>query len=222
MRFNPAQPRFLPCHAPGPEAELLLVEGDSALSSVAPLRDARSQAVLALQGKPLNAWTARAERVDSHLQYQQLAQALGLPSPTSGHTEQALQQHGRLVLLFDPDADGIHIGALLVLYVLRWLPGVIERGALWQVRPPMFELTGAEDGELQHASHPADCEALAARMAAAAGGRPPRIRRFRGLGGLPTGALREAIDPATRRAHVLTVADAWDVQRALVGRGVGG
>jgi DNA gyrase/topoisomerase IV subunit B len=231
--------RFLPATQPGPHAELLLVEGDSALASVAPLRDVRRQGVLALQGKPLNAWTARPERVAAHPQYRQLADVLGLPGPTAlaaaGHAVRpavdaatgitatpgphpALQRYGRLVLLFDPDADGIHIGALMLLYVLRWLPGVIEAGALWQVRPPMFELAGADDGELRHASHPAERDALAARMAAEAGGRLPRIRRYRGLGNLAPGVLREqAVNPATRRAHRIDPAGAQAMRQMLTG-----
>ena len=64
----------------GAGCELILVEGDSAARSVANVRDERTQAVLPLQGKPLNAWRASPTRVAAYPWYVQLAIALGLQS----------------------------------------------------------------------------------------------------------------------------------------------
>ncbi len=97
---------------------------------------------------------ASQDKVTQHVLFQQLAQALGLPSPT------ALPEGGvtalryeRIVLLFDPDADGIHIGALVQLYFARWLPAVVEAGLLCLCRAPMYELVDA-DGVVHHALTP--------------------------------------------------------------------
>ena len=60
----------------GPEAELLLVEGESAAQSVAAVRQSLRQAVLPLQGKPLNAWRASERKVAESPLFGQLAQAL--------------------------------------------------------------------------------------------------------------------------------------------------
>ncbi len=210
-RHSPSAAKFVDCaeHAPQADAELLLVEGDSALSSVVALRNGRTQAVLALQGKPLNPLTGGAARVDRHAQYRLLAQALGLASPTAAASQPVLDglRFQRLLLLFDPDVDGIHIGALLVLYVQRWLPALLAAGRLWQVHAPMFELLGA-DGELLHADHPAQCRALAERLRAQCGGVAPQVRGFRGLGSLPPELLRRrCVDPTTRIAHAVGAAE---------------
>jgi DNA gyrase subunit B len=198
-------------HGAGSGAELILVEGDSAQDSVLAVRDARTQAVLPLQGKPLNAYAASPEKVAQHVLFQQLAQALGLPSPT------ALPEAGtdalrfeRVVLLFDPDADGIHIGALVQLYFARWLPAVVEASLLWLCRAPMYELVDA-DGVVHHALTPDHRQRIEQSLRTAADAVPPMVRALRGIGGFAPETLRRlCVDPATRLARALTPRDVQD------------
>ncbi len=209
-RYSPGRAKWEDSLDHGPGSELLLVEGDSALASVCAVRQEQTQAVLAFQGKPLNAWVASAERVAQHAQYRLLAEALGLPHANAAPPAADVRdlRFERLLLLFDPDADGIHIGALLVLYVQRWLPALIEEGRLWLLRAPMFELVSAEEGELLYADNPVQCRAMAAQLTQAAGGRMPRIQAHRGLGSISPAALHErCVDPATRRGHAVTAAE---------------
>lgn len=210
-RFAPSRAKLADSRLHGADAELLLVEGDSALASVSAVRHERTQAVLAFQGKPLNAWAASAERVDRHAPYRLLAEALGLPSPTAALTDDtaaATLRYGRVALLFDPDADGIHIGALLMLYVQRWLPLLINQGRLLMLRAPMFEIVSATDGEVHLAYHPTQCQAIVQRLRQATG-EAPRVQAHRGLGSIAPSVLRaHCLDPATRNGHVVTAADA--------------
>ncbi len=225
-RYRPANAKLTDCrdHGAGSGAELLLVEGDSAMASVCAVRNAHTQAVLALQGKPLNAWQAPAARVAQHAQYRLLAQALGVaPAATSADAAGGQQQlrYERVVLLFDPDADGIHIGALLVLYVQRWLPLLIQHRQLWQVHAPMFELVSPESGEVQHADNPVHCQALVAKMSQAAGGVRPQVQAYRGLGSIAPEVLRSrCVDPASRRANAVGAADVQAVVDVFGGRPV--
>ncbi len=239
--FRPGNAKWVDCrtHGAGSGAELILVEGDSALDSVMAVRNPQTQAVLALQGKPLNAWGATPARVARHGQFQLLAKALGMASPIAGgagakdqpagagkaHTTPDLfappemdgvaetpdnhtARFERLVLLFDPDADGIHIGALMVLYVRRWLPALLQAGQLWQVRAPMFELVAADTGQVHQADHPAACQALAQQLTLAAAGAPPQVQAYRGLGSVSPAVLRDrCVDPATRKEHQIGDAD---------------
>jgi DNA gyrase subunit B len=222
QRYSPANCRFEDSreHGHGSGAELLIVEGDSALASVAAVRDARTQGVLALQGKPLNARVASEARVAQHAQYLLLADALGLATPTAlDATALATLRFERVVLLFDPDADGIHIGALMVMYVQRWLPALIESGRLWLVRAPMFKLVSAASGETLHADHPDRCREIAERLRVRDGGQAPRVQAYRGLGGIEPAVLRErCVDPATRNGHVV---GAGEVQAVLAVFGSG-
>ncbi len=197
LRHQAPGPSWVDCqdHGAGSGAELLLVEGESALQSVLAVRDPRHQAVLAMQGKPLNACKASAKRVSAHLPYRVLAQALGLPGPAPvvGPLATSLPElrFERLLLLFDPDADGIHIAALMVLYVQRWLPWLITQQRLGWVSAPMFR-PGASD--------------------------PPTQLKvpYRGLGNMAPAALRlHCVDPATRQCRLVQMSDVVQVMTSL-------
>ena len=216
-RFSQARAKLADCavHGPGSGAELFLVEGDSAMHSVVAVRDDRLQAVLPLQGKPMNAWAASAAKVAQHALFRQLGQALGDdPECAAAAPAAAAPLFDRVLLLFDPDADGIHIGALMLLYFQRWRPELIDAGRLWMVRAPMFELALAappRDGsvrETRHAYHPVQCRDMATAMRAAAGGAELRVQAHRGLGSIAPEALRRlCVDPATRVAHAVGAGD---------------
>ena len=187
----------------GAGCELILVEGDSAARSVIAVRDERTQAVLPLQGKPLNAWRADEAKVRGNVLYRQLAEAMGLADATL-QTATLLPtplRFERVVLLFDPDADGVHIEALMLLYFARWWPDFLACGKLWRVRAPMYTLTHAGSGETAQAYSPAHRDALLAQMRASAPGEVVQHRHV-GLGNLPPNLLRRAcVDPATRAAR---------------------
>lgn len=202
----------------GAGCELFLVEGDSAARSVANVRDECMQAVLPLQGKPLNAWRANAGKVRGNVLYRQLADALGVGDPTmcSAPAAPAPLRFERVVLLFDPDADGVHIEALMLLYFARWMPTLLECGQVWRVRAPMFTLTQAATGEIVQAWSPAHRDALLARMRGDAPGEVLQHRHV-GLGSLPPVLLRRScVDPATRTARVAGREDV-DAVRAAFG-----
>jgi DNA gyrase subunit B len=212
-RYSQARAKLADCelHGAGTGAELILVEGDSAQDSVLAVRDARTQAVLPLQGKPLNAWGASQDKVEQHVLFQQLAQALGLASPTAPPDGGvAALRFERIVLLFDPDADGIHIGALVQLYFARWLPAVVEAGMLWLCRAPMFELVDA-DGVVHHALTPDHRQRIEQSLRRDDNTPLPMVRALRGIGGFAPDTLRRlCVDPATRLARVLTPRDVQD------------
>lgn len=241
MRNSQARAKLVDCAkaGAGSGAELILVEGDSAMHSVVAVRDDRLQAVLPLQGKPLNAWDAAEAKVAQHVLFRQLAEALGLARPTAlSADELARLRYDRVVLLFDPDADGIHIGALMLLYFQRWLPGLLEAGRVWLVRAPMFELVpaagpgtdgigseglreGIGDAAVRHAYNPAQCRELADAMRLASGDATEpavRVQAYRGLGGIAPAVLRRlCVDPATRVGHAVGSRDVQAVVEVFGG-----
>lgn len=202
-RHSQAQAKLSDSAQHGAGCELFLVEGDSAARSLLAVRDARMQAVLPLQGKPLNAWRAEEGKVRGNLLYRQLAEALGIGDAcgNASPASPAPLRFERVVLLFDPDADGIHIEALMLLYFARWLPEFLAGGQVWRVRAPMFTLTDADTGETAQAYSPAHRDALIAAMQGGVDGRVMQHRHV-GLGSLPPALLRRAcVDPATRIAR---------------------
>ena len=201
-------PKLLDCRLHGPEsgAELFVVEGDSAAAAVAAIRDPMRQAVLPLQGKPLNAAKASAARVAADPFLRTLHEALGV-GPDEVCRPESLR-YERVLLLHDPDADGIHIGALLLMHVARRLAPLLEAGRLERVHAPIGEVFGAGDGRAALAFGEAHFRALCERARERDG--PAFVaRRHRGLGSIGPQALRTAcVDPATRMTTVLGAEDA--------------
>lgn len=197
----------------GSGAELFIVEGESAAGAVVAVRSARFQAVLPLQGKPMNAWRASAAKVKAHALYAQLAGALGIADATAlehaGPDQLAALRFERVVLLMDPDADGIHIGALMLLYMQRWAQPLINTGRVAMARAPMFVLepTGKGEGTPPVMAYtPNDCQARVQALATEHGA-PPRVQAVRGLASLAPLALSAyCVDPATRRLDTVTQA----------------
>jgi DNA gyrase subunit B len=164
-------------------AELFLVEGDSAMTSACAVRDARFQAVLAMQGKPLNALKASADKVHKNLLYQRLSAALNVAlidesaqAGLSFEPRLANLRYAKVILLFDPDADGIHCSALMQMFFYKWMRPLLD------------------DRRIEIAHYNLD---------------DIKAYRPRGLGSLDPSFLREAyMTPATRQTRTITASSA--------------
>ena len=186
-------------HGPGSGAELFVVEGDSAAAAVARVRNPRLQAVLPMQGKPLNAARATRLKLLDHPFFGPLAAAIG--TGLEADCEPGRARYERVLVLTDPDADGIHCGFLVLLFFHRWLRPLLDAGRIELVRPPWGEAVVA--GEILLGFSEPELMALATRARAGGGA----VRRFRGLAALDAETLREAcVDPATRRAERISAA----------------
>jgi len=188
-------------HGSGSGAELIVVEGDSAAAAAVRVRDPRWQAVLPMQGKPLNAARASRRKVLEHSFFGPLLAAIGAGG-VEADCEPRRARYDRVLVLTDPDADGIHCGFLVLLFFHRWLRPLLHAGCIEVVRPPWGEAVIA--GELLLAFSEPELAVLATRARDGGGS----IRRFRGLAALDADTLREfCVDPLTRRTARVSVAD---------------
>ena len=192
----------------GAGTELFIVEGDSAASTVAALRDGQFQAVLPMQGKPLNAIKASAEKVAAYPLFKALNESLGIDHshPTVDLFVWDDLRFERLVLLFDPDADGIHSGALMLMFVYQYLRPLLDQGRVLMIHAPWVQISLTEQQPLYAYS---EAQALALTQQLRAQGKTPQVVRYRGLSGIDRAILMQTcIDPATRNARVMTEQDA--------------
>jgi len=190
-------------------AELFVVEGDSASLAVAQQRDGRFQAVLPMQGKPMNPTRVSQEKLAENPLYAALIDAIGIGvGPAIDVTKRRYQ---RIMLLMDPDADGIHCGALMTLFFHRWMQPLLAAKAIYLVRPPIGQYTHLDTGKIEYLYTPADfkTQRFNAQANKADTANAIDCLKYRGLAGMPPSGLEACcINPQTRRQLLLTEKDA--------------
>ncbi len=200
------------------ECELFLVEGDSAGGSAKQGRDRSYQAILPLRGKVLNTEQASTAKVLTNKELSDLVSALGCGAGKDFDARK-LRYH-KICLLMDADSDGNHICTLLLTFFYRHLPELIRQGYVYIAQPPLYRIDVGK--QVQWARDDAEKE----RILAGLNGRRDRVQvqRFKGLGEMNPGTLKETtLDPARRALLRVRIADAAATEQAiqtLMGRDV--
>lgn len=204
------------------DSSLFITEGNSASGSITKSRDANTQAVFSLRGKPLNCFGKTKEVVYKNEEFSLLQSALNIEDGLDG------LRYNKVIVATDADVDGMHIRLLLITFFLQFFPELIKKGHVYILQTPLFRVrnkvksagrrkqqkqvsddaAGAAILKKQKSDSRSDYETIYCyteeeRLRAIERlGPDPEITRFKGLGEISPDEFKHFIGPEIRLEQV--------------------
>lgn len=194
---------------PRDDTAIFITEGDSASGTITKVRNAETQAVFSLRGKPLNSYGMTQEVVYKNDEFNLLQAALNIEEGIDG------LRYNKVIIATDADVDGMHIRLLMLTFFLMFFPDLVKKGHVYILQTPLFRVRDKnavrrskskrkkkeeEDPTFRDTIY---CYTDEEREKAIAHfGTNAEITRFKGLGEINDAEFAEFIGPAMRLEQV--------------------
>lgn len=165
------------------EAELtsiFITEGDSASGTITKVRDANTQAVFSLRGKPINCYKESRKRVAENEELNLLIAALGVEDDMDN------LRYNNIIVATDADDDGMHIRMLVITFFLKYYPDLIRRGHVHILQTPLFRVKNKKETRYCYNQEEKESAIKALKTGV-------QITRFKGLGEISSDEFKDFI-----------------------------
>ncbi len=116
------------------DSSIFITEGDSASGTITKARDAATQAVFSLRGKPLNSYGLTQKVVYENEEFNLLQAALNIEEGIDG------LRYNKVIIATDADVDGMHIRLLVITFFLQFFPDLVKKGHVYILQTPLFRV----------------------------------------------------------------------------------
>jgi len=198
-------------------AEIYLVEGDSAGGTAKQGRDRKFQAILPLRGKILNVEKAMQHKIFENEEIKNIFTALGVSIGTEEDTKalniEKLRYH-KIIIMTDADVDGSHIATLILTFFFRYMKDLIENGYVYVATPPLYLLRKGK--EEKYCWSEEEREEITKGWTVDGSEKGIHIQRYKGLGEMNAEQLwQTTMDPSFRTLRQVTIENGTTADRVF-------
>ena len=180
-----------------PQAEntmIFITEGLSAMGPITMSRDAMTQAVFCLRGKPLNCYGLTKKVVYENEEFNLLQSALNIEDGMEN------LRYNKVIIATDADVDGMHIRLLMTSFFVQFFPELIRSGHLYILQTPLFRVRNKKENFYCYSEEER-------QKAIKKCGTSAEITRFKGLGEISPDEFKDLIGENMRLDKVRLTKD---------------